>query len=107
MTQGLVTIQKDGKVVVKIVAGCNGKIAKTLASAIQDLGRVPKLREAYDLAQKAGFGSKECLVVVGARSFFHQCDEPLSQLFRETFKQPRFNPRWDLGTADYVRVVRF
>jgi len=104
-TQGLVTIQKNGEVVMKIVAGCDGMQAGTLASAIRGLDRVPGLYEAYDLALKVGFGSKENLVVLEKKASFHQCEEILSRRYRRTFKQPRFNPRWKYGTADHIQVV--
>ncbi len=105
-TQGLVTIQEGGEVVMKIVAGSNGEHANSLASAIRELGRIPELLEAYDLAQEAGFGSEEDLVVVGRNGVFHQTDEELSPSYQRTLHQPRFNPRWSSGTADFVRIVR-
>ena len=105
-TQGLVTIQKGGEVVMKIVAGSDGMHANSLVSAIRELGRVPRLEEAYDLAQEAGFGSEDDLVVVGRNGMFHQTGEQLPPSYQRTLHQPRFNPRWSSGTADFIRIVK-
>lgn len=90
----------------KIVAGCDGMNARKVANAIKKLGRVPTLTEAYNIATKAPFGSEESLVVMGKqRSKFKGSKEPLGPLYRQTFNQPRFNPRWEYGTADHIVVV--
>ena len=95
-----------GKVAMKIVAGCDGMNARKVANAIKKLGRLPSLTEAYNIAQGIGFGSEESLVVSGVKkSKFKGSGEPLPRLYRQTFNQPRFNPRWKHGTADHIEVV--
>ncbi len=106
-TQGLITIQKNGTVAMKIVAGCNGMQAPALAAAIRRRGHIPGPLEVYTLALGMDFGCKDCLVVVDKKMCFYQCDGPVGRLYRRTFRQPRFNPRWNRGTADHVRVVNF
>ena len=51
------------------------------------------------------FGSQACLVVLTEDGEYDNCDSELSSRYRETFSDPRFNPRWKEGTADHVRVV--
>ncbi|MDO8482664.1 MAG: hypothetical protein Q7S86_02500 [bacterium] len=106
MTQGLVTIMHGGKVVMKIVAGCDGMNARKVANAIRKLGRIPSLKNAYEIAEKVEFGSAESLVVMGEkRSKLGGSKERLGPLYRKTFSQPRFNPRWKRGTADHIVVI--
>jgi hypothetical protein len=42
-------------------------------------------------------------------TIFSRRDDDLDGLYfdRLKFEDPRFNPRWDDGTADYVEVVEF
>lgn len=90
----------------KIVTGSDGMNVKKVARAIRQLGRVPELSEAYNLAMGLGFGSARTLVVMGVkRSKFETGDKRLSQLYRLTFNNSRFNPRWSYSTADYITVV--
>ena len=104
-TQGLVTVLKGGRVVMKIITGSDGMHAPKLASKLRSFGRVPALDEAYRFALSLGFGSSASLVVMNERSTFFFGDDELSPLYRETFDQPEFNPRWRQGTADHVEVV--
>lgn len=51
-----------------------------------------------------GFGCPRCLVVMDEREALGAGDE-LAPLYRQTFDDPRFNPRWQHGTAHHVEVV--
>lgn len=104
-TQGVVTIKHDDKVVMKFVAGCDGMKAPLLARRLRESGEVPSLEAAYDLATKVGFGSESCLVVMDETREVFRGDEDLGPLYRQTFDQAEFNPRWEYGTADYIIVV--
>ena len=105
-TQGIVAIVKDGRVVMKFVAGAEGYRAPNLAHALKRMRNLPKNAKAgYELAYAYGFGSIEDLVVMTESEIEFHGDVDLSPLYRETFNQPRFNPRWKQGTADYVEVV--
>jgi len=92
----------------KIISGAEGMHAKKIARAIKKLGRVPKLKEAYKMAFDLGFSSPRSLVVMGEkRSEFDTTNVGrLGPLYRKTFQQPRFNPRWKYGTADHIAVVK-
>jgi hypothetical protein len=105
-TQGLVTIVKDGHVAMKFIAGSDGMNAIVLEREIRKLGRVPSLVEGYELALGADFGSEDSLVVMGIEGIETQAPEELHERYRATFQDPRFNPRWESGTADYVKIVR-
>ena len=104
-TQGLVTIRVGGQVKMKIVAGSNGMKAESLAISIRRLGRVPEIDEAYTLAVKHKFGTDGCLVVMTRRQVRYEGEERLNRLYRRTFNDPNFNPRWKFGTADHVKVI--
>ncbi len=107
-TQGLISITHANRVVFKIVAGCNGMKAAELAAAIKQTP--PKtVAEIFELAGKAGFGCEDCLVVCDPQrphmaSGDSHYDE-YHRLYRETFEDPRFNPRWEHGTAAYTEVI--
>lgn len=104
-TQGVVSLVRDGEVAMKFVAGCNGQNAKLLALSVRTDG-VGNLDSALRLGLACGFGCPECLVVVGKDGHVtHALGDPVSPLFRQTFADPNFNPRWELGSADYVEVV--
>lgn len=105
MTQGVLSIVKDGKVRMKIIAGCDGGRVIGLATRIRELGRVPTLDEAYQMAQRVRLGSTEDLVVMNETDVKFEGDEDLDPRYRDTFDQPEFNPRWALGTADHVEIV--
>ncbi len=104
MTQGLVTVRHNGAVKLKIVAGSDGYNAKRVATAIRKLGRVPTLTEAWTIASQNSFGGSDDLVVMNERDV-RTCTHPISRLYRKTFRQAEFNPRWKQGTADHIEVV--
>jgi len=114
-TQGIVSIVDGDKVLLKVVAGCDGYNAKTLARRLFEMWPISPTA-AYGLAEEVGFGCDHCRFVITEYSILglndtHQVrnveedkDEDFS-LYRETFQKPRFNPRWPSGTADYIEVV--
>lgn len=113
-TQGIVSIVAGGKTVLKIVAGCNGMLARRLAEDLQPWCAsrgVPSEAEAIEFAMCAGFGGDcPCLTVVTETKILNLVDgdvtnEPLFQRFRETFADPADNPRWEYKIADYVYFV--
>lgn len=105
-TQGLVTVVHQDRVVLKIIAGCGGMNASKVSRAIRRLGRIPTLSEAYEMATNARFGESQCLVVIGEECSKHNTGGRLSRRYRNTFAQPRFNPRWKYGTAGHICIVR-
>lgn len=104
-TQGLVTIKTRRRVLVKVVAGCDGMKARQLAGQLKV--RWPlTASQIYREAVIAGFGSPNDLVVITKDEVIYKGDDELGPLYDQTFQQPRFNPRWVHGTADHVVVVR-
>lgn len=105
-TQGLVTVTAYGEVVLKAVAGCNGFEAGKLAEAIRSGDIAADIESVYNEARQLGFGCEDCLVVWDAEDRAGAAvQEGLPPLYRETFSDPQFNPRWEHGTAAYVEIV--
>lgn len=111
-TQGIVSILSNGEMFIKVVAGSNGFNAKKLAEWAN--ARHGGMTEAavYQAARDAGFGSPEDLVVQGPDGSLTydgewMSEEDLGPLYRDysKFLDPRFNPRWEAGIADYVEIV--
>jgi hypothetical protein len=105
VTQGLVSICVAGKVVLKFVAGNDGYNAEKVGARIKSSGLPRSLEDAHRLAIDEGFGCDDCLVVLDAEQSFFKGDDELSYLYRSTFSEPGFNPRWSRGTCEYLCVV--
>lgn len=114
MTNGVLSILEHGKMAMKIVCGCDGYNAPILKRTIEKLGRVPSPTEAYDLAWHDGVGCDDCLLIVTPDEvWYHRhkldrletADGESLALYRATFNDPQFNPRWKQGLADYVEVI--
>lgn len=105
MTQGIVSVVKDGAVRLKIITGSDGMQAPKIAKAIREMGRVPTTDEAYNMAMRLGFGHKHSLVTMNETGERFDGHGELHPLYRSSFADPRFNPRWEQGTADYIEVV--
>lgn len=103
-TQGIVSVVSGGKVVMKVVAGCNGMKAQEVADQLR-VGWPHTAADAYTLANTCGFGCEDCLVVVTESETVSEGDEELSASYRETFNDPRFNPRWKQGIAGHTVVI--
>jgi hypothetical protein len=104
-TQGLVTVVQNGHVQMKIIAGCEGYRSELVADIIRADGKVPSIDLAFDTAMRLGFGCRDCLVVMTSREEKCLSNDPLDGRFRQTFDQPRFNPRWEHGSADFIEIV--
>jgi hypothetical protein len=117
MTQGIVSIRKDGAMVYKIVVGHDGMNASKVAAGIRNLLGFPRVMELRTICEEEGFGCAECLVILEHDE--HHWNKPVahvgpacwlddsedSQRYYDTFHVAQFNPRWKFGTADYVEVV--
>jgi hypothetical protein len=96
-TQGLVSVVRDGKVVLKVITGCDGYNARLLANELVR-GKCLDLEYVYNLALAMNFGGRISLVVMNADDVLSE--DEVSSLYRETFDNPRFNPRWASGMID-------
>lgn len=104
-TQGMVTVlASSNKVVAKIVCGCNGQLAQGVGDAIAER---PNLHTdaLYEIASEMGFGCKDCLVAMSEDEIVYRGDGEISSLYRETFSQPYYNPRWLRGDGAMISLV--
>lgn len=103
-TQGLVSfVDKNYNVLAKVVVGCNG------FNADRFIEHVDKLDPEYlwNVALDYQFGCDDCLIVSTNKSLHYHNDMDISEskLYYTKFDDPGFNPRWEYGTADYVRII--
>ena len=118
-TQGLVTVIKGGKVVAKVVVGCNGFNAVILAQAIVQHGKFDHLFLSKS-AEANGFGCPDCRIIAGVlpdkpehvsvyggvyAGVYGGDNDPQTALVRQTFHLRNFNPRWSRGTCDRVWIA--
>ncbi|HBM45987.1 MAG: hypothetical protein UT05_C0001G0036 [Parcubacteria group bacterium GW2011_GWF2_38_76] len=106
MTQGIVTIKSGKKVIMKIIAGCDGYNARKIANKLKEKWPM-NIDDVYKMALSLGFGDTDCLVIVTDKEIKYE-REPGTEIhprFRETFQQPKFNPRCESGTADFIVIV--
>lgn len=104
MTQGLVTVMVGYEVFCKIVAGCDGYNAENLARAILEKNLTEPI-EFFAEAKAQNFGSPNNLVVFTEHLFLHETGDEIDDRYRETFKCPFFNPRWEYGTCEHTIIV--
>lgn len=107
MTQGLVSLtDPHGTTLAKIVVGDNGMNAQSFADAIPR-DRLLSAFELYRLALRHNFGCRDCLIVQTRHGQHHDTEliEEVPESYREHFGDPRWNPRWRHGTAEYTVVV--
>lgn len=108
-TQGVVSVTENGKVILKAIAGCDGYNAKLLAEHIRK-NQLRDIDAVYEAALELGFGNEPTLVVMDGRRIKwadgDEADDSLT-LYRDTFSDPRFNPRWESGLVsdDCLAIV--
>lgn len=102
-TQGMVSVRKNGRVVMKIVVGCNGYKAHAVAKTIRMMRRVPTKKEANNISYNVGFGGDLDKVIVTKSNAYRFTGQ--MGLYQSTFHKPEFNPRWKRGTVDYLEIV--
>jgi len=114
MTQGLLTITLEGRVVLKAVCGCDGENVHSLAEEIKRNGFAPSARQMESMAEEHGFGCKNCRVILtgfkrGVQ--IHTKSEPPDvdgdpwKLYRSSFANPNFTPRWERGDGAITEIV--
>ena len=109
-TQGVVSVAAGGKTVVKAIVGCDGDNADKLAALIRE-GNLSKPEDIERAADEVHFGCPDCRVIqsgpdAASTIFRGDCDLSAQYFDRAKFLDPKFNPRWDHGTADHVVVIR-
>ncbi len=53
------------------------------------------------------FSGEESLVIMNTKTCIKPEGERLHRRYRQTFLDPRFNPRWKQGTAEFIEVIDF
>lgn len=104
MTQGMITVKKGNKVLMKIIIGCNGMKVKTVAEEMRKNWPL-SAKGAYDLAVRNGLDDTESLVVVTESEIHYEGSDDISPLYRTTFQQPKFNPRWECGIVECLEII--
>jgi hypothetical protein len=96
-TSGLVVITYSDGIIAKVIAGCNGQQAATLAQMLTDLAptlsALTPLEDLYRLAADCKFGCEACLVVMNSARAIHTFGDDLPQRYWDTFWQMDGNPR--------------
>lgn len=112
MTQGLLTIVYDRRVIMKVVVGCSGTHVRELAKFLRRKQIAPSAHQMELLAEKYDVGCRDCRVILtgfrGAVQIHTKAEEwnDPDDLYRSTFKRPRFNPRWKRGDGAITSIVR-
>lgn len=101
---GLVSVRKDGAVVFKLWTECGGENAADVAGAIREMGHMPKVGEALNLAIVTGFGCDGCRTVVV------KCDNVAEVTIDEPFaaaalQDAATSPCYGHAPADYYEMV--
>ncbi len=107
-TNGIVSVVKDRKVIVKAVAGCNGFNAYKLKRLIM-VSQAGTVASVVAAAHAVQFGCPDCLVVFtsdGQGVNLPDDDDPEGlNRYLQTFSDTEFNPRWARGEASYKVVA--
>lgn len=109
-TQGILSIVQGGRVKAKIVAGCNGMNMPKLAKHLRKHPETDPFK-LVKLCQRFRVCCDRCLIIQSSPIDFtlpeNEEFEPGPDLdrYKRTFQDPKFNPRWDHGTAAYTEIV--
>lgn len=104
-TQSVVSVVKDGKTIVKCVAGCSNCDEKKFAKLIAK-NKLIDIQAIHALALDFGYGCKDCTVTTNGYAILGEdTDGLLDGLYGSTFNRPKFNPRWDYGTASNTYLI--
>lgn len=104
-TQAIISLVKNDHTFIKIICGCDGYNAEKLVKIIKD-NKLDNIQDIYKIALENKFGCKDCLVVMNSDNIIFYGDERVGPLYRETFDNQSFNPRWKNGTADDVIILK-
>lgn len=119
MTQGIVSIRRNGEMVYKIIVGHDGMHAPAVVLDIKEHFRVkhelPTVEDLIYICETQDFGCSDCIVILEMnpckwsephiRTKISDWDEEGKARYLDTFHVAQFNPRWKYGTAAYVEVI--
>lgn len=107
-TQATLAIVQNGQVIRKIVAGCEGYNMTKLKRALETKLELDP-RKLVSLCSDLSIGCANCLLIqISAEQAFTPLEEEMAvpnALYSRTFSDPKFNPRWENGTAPYSLIV--
>jgi len=104
-SQGLFVKTVGGKVVLKIVAGCNGYNINKVMARIQQDKTLQDPAQVFKATLEEGVGCPDCLVVQTPEDDYCDGADDLSPLYREKFHEPQFNPRLESGHAEWFASI--
>lgn len=102
-TQGLLSVVQNDEVKIKIVTASDGYYIPLLKAWIFDNPDATH-QEIYDKALSY-FGDDSFLLQTGPTEFFKEVSYQLDPRWEKQFNNPNFNPRWDLGIAEYSETL--
>lgn len=100
---GLVSVLKDGQVVLKIITSYHGERARAVAKTIRKMKRVPTMKEARHIAENAGFGNRNVRVVI-TKGNLHLFEQGWN-FYSTSFHDPWYNPLGNKYYEAYFEVV--
>lgn len=112
-TQGVLSVVVDGKVKVKVTIGHDGHELDKLVPWLKyhiTKDKSPNIGLIIFTANQVLDGNTDWMVVSDDEKDVcvypdGQDELPLHPRYRSTFNKPDFNPQWEQGTADYVKVI--
>ena len=105
-TQGVLSIVRGDKVVVKLVTGCDGYFIHDVAKALNESLTVNP-HNIMRMAKECGLGGSSLIVQWTPGDYI--CDGPMEKLpdlYAKKFNDPTFNPRGSRGTAAHTVLIR-
>lgn len=118
MTNGIVSIRKNGVMLYKAIVGHDGQNAPRVEQRVRNLAHIPTVEELATICAEEDFGCNDCLIILenGPHNYYKPKilkgkevdwdeDNPDYQRYYDTFYVAEFNPRWEYGTAPYVEVI--
>jgi hypothetical protein len=105
MTHGMIVLTRNGKVVFKVIARCDGYVADAVCSRIASEAAPLSVQRLWDIANEEGFGCDGCRVVLGVTDALAGGEELIPNC-RRTFADPRDNPLWwGRGICENYKLV--
>jgi len=86
-TNAVISLTHKGQTVAKIVAGCEGSIALEVASEVA-LQKSTRVEDLYRIAQRAGLGCPDCLIVMDDTKILPaDVDPAIVAIYRQHFRE--------------------
>ena len=108
-TNGMISLVKGGKVIIKIIAGCDGynaeKTAIEIMKYLQIDGDEIYLSDLFEICKLKKFGCDDCLTIMNESKSLSRAQSVEPKEYRETFEDPQFNPRNKNGSVEYLFII--